>query len=77
MSDFRPKPQLSDKGLERVGALLVHADQLVEEIFFSGGQATVRMGKLLKQIREDMSDHELMALKLALDRNGLLPKEKP
>lgn len=67
-------PQLSDTAVERVGSLLVHTDQLIDEIFFSGGHATDNMLKLIKLVREDLSDHEMMALKLALDREGLLPK---
>lgn len=67
-------PALSDTAIKRVGSLMVHADQLVDEIFFSGGNATVKMAKLIRLVRDDLSDHELLALKLALDREGLLPK---
>lgn len=67
-------PALSDAAIDKLGALLVHTDQLVDEIFFSGGQPTARMGKLIHLVREDLSDHNLMALKLALDREGRLPR---
>lgn len=69
-------PALSDTAVKRVGSLLVHADQLVDEVFYSGGQPTQRMAKLIRLVRDDLSDHEMMALKLALDREGWLPKEE-
>lgn len=67
-------PTLSDTAVKRIGSLMVHADQLVDEVYFSGGQATERMAKLIRLVRDDLSDHEMLALKLALDREGLLPK---
>lgn len=68
-------PQLSDKGIDRVGSLLVHTSELIDEMFFGGGYPTERMGRLIKLLREDIGDHEMMALKLALDRENRLPKE--
>lgn len=67
-------PELSHEAKVKVGDLMVHVDQLVDEVYFSGGQATVNMAKLIRKVRDDLADHELMALKLALDREGLLPK---
>ena len=67
-------PTLSDAALDKLGALIVHSDDLIEEIYASGGQPTVRMGKLIRLVRDDLADHNLMALKVALDREGRLPK---
>jgi hypothetical protein len=67
-------PQLSDDAIVKLGALIVHADHLVDEIYFATSFPTNRLERAVRQVREDLADHEIMALKLALDREGKLPR---
>jgi hypothetical protein len=67
-------PQLSDALIDKLGALIVHADHLVDEIYFGQSFPSNRLERALRQVRDDLADHEILALKLALDRDGRLPK---
>lgn len=66
-------PQLSDAALDKLGALIVHADHLVDEIYFGQSFPSNRLERAVRAVRDDLSDHEVLALKLALDREGRLP----
>lgn len=68
-------PQLSDSVIDKLGALIVHTDQMLDALYFSsGGYPSKSLEKAARQVREDLADHELMAFKIAMDREGRLPK---
>lgn len=69
-------PQPSDSALDKLGALIVHADQLVDEIYFSSSAPSHPdlLNRAIRRVRDDLSNNEVMAFKLALDRAGRLPK---
>ena len=67
-------PQLSESAINKLGALIVRTDHLVDEIYFSSSFPSDRLERAVRAVREALADHEIMALKLALDREGRLPK---
>lgn len=67
-------PQLSDSALDKLGKLIVDADHLVNEIYSSASFPSIRLEKAVRKVRDDLADHELMAFKLALDREGRLQR---
>jgi hypothetical protein len=69
-------PVLSDAAIDRLGALIVHADQLVDEIYFSSSAPAHPdlLNRAIRRVRDDLSNNEVMAFKMALDRAGRLPR---
>jgi hypothetical protein len=67
-------PPLSDSALDKLGKLIVDVDHLVDEIYFGQSFPTKQLEKMLRLVRDDLADHEVMAFKLALDREGRLQR---
>jgi hypothetical protein len=67
-------PQLSDAAFDKLGKLIVDADRLVDEIYFGQSFPSNRLEQAVRAVREDLADHEIMAFKLALDRDGRLQR---
>lgn len=67
-------PPLSDTAIDKLGKLIVDVDHLVDAIYFSPSFPSDRLERAVRQVREDIHDHELLAFKLSLDRENRLPK---
>jgi len=67
-------PQLSDSAIDKLGKLIVDASHLVDEIYFGQSFPSNRLEQAVRAVRDTIADHEIMALKLALDREGRLKR---
>lgn len=70
MSDV---PTLSSGAIIKLATLAVRSEELVDAIFFGNRD---HIERAMFNVRELYTDHEIMALKLALDRQGQLPEKR-
>lgn len=66
-------PALSNGAIVKLAAITVHTSNLIDDVFM--GDQTAQL-KSMKILRDLISDHEIMALRLHLDRQGLLPEKR-
>lgn len=66
-------PMLSKAAVVKLAAITVHVDSLIADIYM--GDQTAQLNGM-RVLRELISDHEIMALRLALDRQNLLPPRR-
>lgn len=67
-------PTLSDTAVIKLASLAQRSEELVDAIFFGSDRRGIE--KAMYNLRELYSDHEIMALRLNLDRQGLLPEKR-
>lgn len=66
-------PTLSNAAVIKLAALCVHASNLIDDLYMGDQTAQLRGMRLIRDI---LSDHEILALRLALDRQNLLPPKR-
>lgn len=66
-------PALSEATVIKLAAITVHVATLIDDVYMGDQNAQLRSMRILRDL---IADHEVMALRLHLDRQGLLPEKR-
>lgn len=66
-------PSLTPRAIINLAAITVHTSNLIDDVFMGDQHAQLKEMRILREL---IADHEIMALRFNLDRQGLLPEKR-